>query len=165
MSEVTKRQYEAMFLFDPTFATPFENCEREIRRIFERAEAEILICQLWDERRLAFKVEGRKRGVYVLTYFLAPPNKIKSLERDAWLSEHILRILVLNADHLTREAMQHWAGEHRPERADEREDENGRGGDEERHRDSRRRESREPRERRGPRPGAPAPAEPAALEG
>ena len=99
-------QYEAMFLFDPTFGTSFENCETEVRRILGRAEAEILICRRWDERRLAYKIKGRKRGVYVLVYFRAPPTKIGPLERDAQLSENILRVLVLRAEGLTPEAME-----------------------------------------------------------
>ena len=68
-------QYEAMFLFDPTFGGSFENCETEIRRLMTRAEAEILLCRRWDERRLAYKIKGRKRGVYVLVFFKAPTDR------------------------------------------------------------------------------------------
>ena len=102
-------QYEAMFLFDPTFAGSFENCEGEIQRILTRAEAEIVFCRKWDERRLAFKVKGRKRGTYVLVYFKAPPGKIKSLERDVLLSENVLRVLILRADGVTPELMEKLA--------------------------------------------------------
>jgi len=98
-----------MFLFDPTFGASFENCEAEIRRLMTRAEAEILLCQRWDERRLAYKIKGRKRGVYVLVFFKAPSDKITPLERDAQLSEQILRLLVLRADGLTLEMMQQAA--------------------------------------------------------
>lgn len=100
------KQYEAMFLFDPTFGASIEACEAEIRRLMERAEAEILLCRKWDERRLAYQIDGRKRGVYVLVYFKAPPDKIAPLERDAKLSENVLRLLVLSADEVDREAME-----------------------------------------------------------
>lgn len=99
-------QYEAMFLIDPTFGASFENCEAEIKRLMERAEAELVFCRKWDERRLAYRVNGRKRGVYVLTYFKAKPDKIASLERDVKLSEDLLRVLVLRADDITPEAME-----------------------------------------------------------
>ena len=99
-------QYEAMFLFDPTFGASWENCEGEIRRIMERAGGEIVFCKMWDDRRLAYRIKGRKRGVYVLVYFKAPPEKIAGFERDAQLSEHILRIMLLRADGLTPEAME-----------------------------------------------------------
>lgn len=99
-------QYEAMFLFDPTFGNSLENCEAEVRRLMERAEAEILFCRKWDERRLAYRIKGRKRGVYVLVYFKAEPAKIVGLERDAQLSENILRVLILCADGVTPEMME-----------------------------------------------------------
>lgn len=99
-------QYEAMFLLDPTFGAAWENCEAEVRRILGRAEAEIVFCQKWDERRLAYKVKGRKRGVYALTYFKAGADKIAGIERDAQLSENVLRVLVLRADDITPDRME-----------------------------------------------------------
>lgn len=99
-------QYEGMFLFDPTFGASFENCEAEVRRLMERAGAELLFCQKWDERRLAYRIQGRKRGVYVLTYFKAPSEKVASLERDVQLAENILRVLVLRAEGITPDAME-----------------------------------------------------------
>ena len=98
--------YEAMFLFDPTFAGAFENCEAEIKRIMDRAEGQIVFLRKWEERRLAYKLKGRKRGVYVLVYFNAPPGKITGFERDAMLSENVLRVLVLRADGMTPELME-----------------------------------------------------------
>ena len=99
-------QYEAMFLFDPTFGNSFEKCEAEVRRLMERAEAELVFCSKWDERRLAYKIKGRKRGVYVLTCFNARSDKIVGLERDAKISEDILRLLVLRADEATPEILE-----------------------------------------------------------
>ena len=99
-------QYEAMFLFDPAFGSTFENWDSEVRRLMERANAEVVFAGQWDERRLAYKIKGRKRGVYVLIYFKAEADKIAGLERDAKLSENILRLLVLRADDMTPELME-----------------------------------------------------------
>lgn len=98
--------YEAMFLLDPTFGASMENCESEIRRLLGRAEAEVNFIGKWDERRLAYRINGRKRGVYVLVYFTAPTDKIAGLVRDVQISEEILRLLVLRADDVTREMME-----------------------------------------------------------
>ena len=55
----------------------------------------------WDERRLAYEIKHRKRGCYALTYFKAPASSLAGIERDALLSEMILRLLVVscNLDH------------------------------------------------------------------
>ncbi len=98
-------QYEAMFLFDPTFGSSMEDCEAEIRRLMERAEGEIIVSGKWDERRLAYRINGRKRGVYVLVYFKAPTTKIAQIERDVQLAENILRVLIVRAEDISRETM------------------------------------------------------------
>jgi len=94
-----------MLLFDPAAAPDWDKIKAEVDRLMERAEATVLVCGKWDERRLAYEIRGVKRGIYVLTYFEAESSKITALERDAELSEMILRSLVLRADHVTDEQM------------------------------------------------------------
>ena len=95
--------YEAMFVMDSGVASDWQLVEGEIQRLTDRAEAELLCCRRWDERRLAYDIGGHKRGCYVLTYFRADPSRITGLERDAQLSENVLRMLVLRADHVSEE--------------------------------------------------------------
>ncbi|MCL5946079.1 MAG: 30S ribosomal protein S6 [Planctomycetes bacterium] len=95
------RQYEAMFLLNAGYASGnWEAAKAEVEHILHRANAEILHIRKWDERRLAYSIKGQKRGVYVLTFFKAEGPKIAGIERDAQLSENILRVLVIKADHL-----------------------------------------------------------------
>lgn len=101
-----------MFLFDPTFAASWASCESEINRLMERAKAEVVFCKKWDERRLAYKLKGRKRGVYALTYFKAPSDRIGPLERDIQISENILRALVIRADGVTLDMMERFVQTH-----------------------------------------------------
>ena len=105
-------QYEAMFLLDPTFGASFDDCETEIRRLMERADGELVFCKKWDERRLAYKVKGRKRGVYVLTYFNGHPERIAGIERDVKISENVLRVLILRADGVTQDMMERAVASH-----------------------------------------------------
>ncbi len=97
--------YEAMFVFDPAAGSTLESVQTEVNRLMTRAEAEVIVTRRLEERRLTFEIDGRKRGLYVLTYFRAEGPKIGPLERDARLSESILRVLILRADHVTEETM------------------------------------------------------------
>lgn len=90
--------YEAMFVMDVQASADNQAMEGEIRRVLGRAEAEILICRRWEDRRLAYEIDGRKRGSYWLTYFNAPPEKVVGIERDVQLSEKVLRVLVLRVE-------------------------------------------------------------------
>jgi len=99
------KRYEGMFLFDNTGLQEWSDVEAEVRRLFERIEAEPLVCVKFDERKLAYEIKGRKRGTYVLTYFDADPQRLADLERDARLSELILRTMVVRADKLSEERL------------------------------------------------------------
>lgn len=90
--------YEAMFLFDNNAAHEWPAVEAEVQRLCGRIGAELQVCLKFDERKLAYEIDGRKRGTYVLTYFNAPPERITDLERDARLSDTILRAMVLRAN-------------------------------------------------------------------
>ena len=99
MQEPRIRTYEAMFLFDAGWASAnLEAAYAVVKRILERANAEILYCKKWDERKLAYEVAGHKRGLYILTYFNARTDTIARIERDAQLSEEILRVLIIRAE-------------------------------------------------------------------
>ena len=93
--------YEALFLLNASYATgSWDAAKGEVEHILHRANAEILHLRKWDERRLAYEIGGQKRGVYVLAFFKCEGPKVAGIERDVQLSENILRVLVLKADHL-----------------------------------------------------------------
>ena len=98
-----------MFLFDPAAAPDWEACRAELDRLMDRIGARVIVANKWDERRLAYEIRGRKRGIYGLTFFEVDPDKLTELERDTNLSEAVLRVLILKAEHLTEEEMKEAA--------------------------------------------------------
>ncbi len=104
MESVTKRLYEAMFLVDSAeAAADWDGINEHIKKVFERNDAKVVSIRKWDERPLAYEIMGRNRGTYVLVYFNSPSDRIASIERDSQLSERIIRVLILRADHVTKE--------------------------------------------------------------
>lgn len=97
-----KKTYEGMFLLEA--GNPdFQATSEPVRNILTRYEAEILALKLWDERKLAYEIRGRKRGTYALAYFKADPLKIVEIEHDCELDERVVRQLILRRDKLTEE--------------------------------------------------------------
>lgn len=109
-----------MFLFDSNFASTYTNVEQELERIMQRAEAEIVFQKKWDDRRLAYEIKKQKRGCYVLVFFNGDPEKIGRIERDCKLSDNVLRVMILDAEGLSKEYMESLpipaTTEHRPDR-------------------------------------------------
>ena len=103
---MVKRLYEAMFLVDSAeAASDFEAVQSNIKRILERSDAEIAVMRKWDERRLAYEIQRKNRGTFILVYFNAETDKISSIERDVQLSEQVMRVLIIRADHISGEDM------------------------------------------------------------
>lgn len=105
MPEERRYSYEAMFLISQSVAADLAGAIEHINEILHRADAELIAMSKWDERRLAFEIDKQKRGVFILTYFSAPASKVDHIIRDCNLSERIMRIMLLRADHLTEDEM------------------------------------------------------------
>jgi len=92
-----------MFLMDPALSSDWPAVETEVNRVLKRASAEIIGMRNWDERKLSYPIGRHKRGLYVLSYFRASPEKLGDLERDVQLSEQVLRALFLRREKMTEE--------------------------------------------------------------
>ena len=69
--------YEGMFVLDDKRANEnWDGVTKEVRGLLEKHGARLYNLERWDERRLAYRIKGRSRGVYVLTGFLAPGTAI-----------------------------------------------------------------------------------------
>ncbi|UCF42664.1 MAG: 30S ribosomal protein S6 [Planctomycetota bacterium] len=97
-----KKLYEAMFLVDSAeAAADWDGVNATIKKVLERAGAEIVSIRKWEDRWLAYEIGGKTRGLYVLSYFRAEGGGIGEIERDVQLSERIMRVLILSVEHLT----------------------------------------------------------------
>ena len=91
--------YECMFLLDTNkVAGDVNAAAQQLRSLLERNQAEVLASRPWDERRLAFPVNGHKKGLYYLTYFRMDGKNLLNFERDLSLNETVLRMLILRID-------------------------------------------------------------------
>ena len=95
-----------MFLVDSgDAAADWQGITGAIETVLKRSEAEVVSLRKWDERRLAYDINKKSRGTYILAYFNCDPLKIGSIERDVQLSEQIVRVMVLRTDRMTEEDM------------------------------------------------------------
>ena len=105
MTKVRTYNYEAMFLLSQAVAADLNSAIDHIKEVISRGSGEIIAMRKWDERRLAYEIQGQKRGYYVLVYFKAPGPQISHIERDCNLSEKIMRAMILRCDHLSVDEM------------------------------------------------------------
>jgi len=98
--------YESMFLLDTNKVSgDVGAAAQQLHGLLERNHAEVLASRPWDERRLAYPVNGHKKGLYYLIYFKTEGKNIANLERDCQLNEMIVRTLILKIDPKLQETM------------------------------------------------------------
>jgi small subunit ribosomal protein S6 len=100
-----------MFLLDSTkAAAAWDDTVKHVHDILTKHSSEIVASRQWDERRLAYPIEGHKKGTYLLTYFRTDGSNLHDIVADCHLSDVILRELILKVhpkleEHLVNQAM------------------------------------------------------------
>lgn len=88
--------YEGLFLFDSNkFARDQSGLPQEVEHLIASAGGEILVSRLWEERRLAYPIQGHRKGTYWLIYFRIGTGEISGLNRKCEIHDGILRQLIL----------------------------------------------------------------------
>lgn len=91
--------YEGMFILDPTkFSRDPSAAAKQVDDLIAAHGGTVLAARLWDERKLAYPINGHKKGVYWLTYFKIPGGNLAPLERQAAITDLVIRKLILRVD-------------------------------------------------------------------
>jgi small subunit ribosomal protein S6 len=91
--------YEGMFILDSNrYARDQAGVAGQIPEMVQKLGGEMLASRLWEERRLAYPIDGHRKGTYWLTYFKLDSSKVADLTRQCQLSESIIRTLFLKVD-------------------------------------------------------------------
>ncbi len=91
--------YEGMFLLDSNrYARDPGGVSGQVAQILEKCGGEILASRLWNEQKLAYPIDGHRKGTYWLTYFRMDSQRQGELTRACRLNENILRNLIIRID-------------------------------------------------------------------
>ena len=90
------RLYEAMWVVDANSGREdFNKCLGGIREIVEKGGGSWINADKWEERKLAYQIKKKKRGLYIINHFSAPTDAVIKIDRNARLSDLILRHMIL----------------------------------------------------------------------
>ena len=101
--------YEAMVIFDSNrYARERAGMSAEVEKMIQAEKGEVIVSRLWEERRLAYPINGQRKGTYWLIYFRGPSSMLTALNREWEINEGILRHLVLKVHpHLVDVVLEH----------------------------------------------------------
>jgi len=88
-----------LFILDSNrYARDANGVVASLSAIIEDLGGEILASRLWLEQRLAYPINGQRKGTYWLTYFRIDGRRLAEFNRACQLNEAILRHLVIKVD-------------------------------------------------------------------
>jgi small subunit ribosomal protein S6 len=95
-----------MFILDSNrYSRDAAGVSGQIPEMIQKLGGEMQASRLWEERRLAYPINGQRKGTYWLTYFKLDSSKLTELSRMCQISESILRTLFLKVDPRIPEAL------------------------------------------------------------
>ncbi len=101
------RYYEGLWLFDSALAVKeWDALVALVEGILKKHGAQIMRLEKWDDRKLAYDVKKVKRGTYLLGHFQCAPAGLAGITRDCWLTEQILRHLIVEVKDLPKKLIE-----------------------------------------------------------
>jgi small subunit ribosomal protein S6 len=93
---VRQYMYEGMFLVDSgKFATDHDGVTNEILAVLKKAGATVVAHRPWQDGKLAYEIDGMKKGLHYIVCFTMAGTGMKTLDRQCQLSETIVRHMVI----------------------------------------------------------------------
>lgn len=94
---VRENLYEGMFLVDSgKFAMDQDGTVGAIMSVLKKAGATVVAHRPWQDGKLAYEIDGMKKGLHYIVCFTMPGEGMKTLTRQCQLSETIVRNLVIS---------------------------------------------------------------------
>jgi len=97
------RLYESMWVVDAnTGREDYAKVIAALKEIVEKGGGTWINADKWEERRLAYPIKKKKRGLYIINHFSAPTEAVTRIDRQARLSDVVLRhMITVDEDGLT----------------------------------------------------------------
>lgn len=90
--------YELMFIIDPTLEDEKKEATVETVKGIIEANGTVGEVDVWGLRKLAYPIQKKNEGYYVVVTFQASPELPKELDRRLRISEVVMRHLIINKD-------------------------------------------------------------------
>ena len=90
--------YKLMFIIDPTLEDEKKEATVETVKGIIEADGTVGEVDVWGLRKLAYPIQKKNEGYYVVVTFQASPELPKELDRRLRISEVVMRHLIINKD-------------------------------------------------------------------
>lgn len=90
--------YEVMFIIDAALEDAQKEATIETVKGIIAAEGEVTNVDIWGVRKLAYPIQKKNEGYYVVVEFKAPAELPKELDRRLKISDNVIRHMIINKE-------------------------------------------------------------------
>jgi len=90
--------YEVMFIIEAALEEDKKQAVIEMVKEIISAGGEVGKVNVWGNRKLAYPIQKKNEGYYVVIEFTANPELPKELDRRLKISDSIIRHIIINKD-------------------------------------------------------------------
>ena len=91
-------KYELMFIIDPTLEDATKEAVVETVKGIIAADVEVQNVDIWGMRKLAYPIQKKNEGYYVVVEFDASADLPKELDRRLKISDDVMRHIIINKE-------------------------------------------------------------------
>ena len=91
-------KYELLFILDPAMDDAAKEAAVETIKGIIAAAGEVGETDVWGLRKLAYPIQKKSEGYYVVMRFTASPELPKELDRRLRISDSVMRHIIVNLD-------------------------------------------------------------------
>ena len=91
-------KYEVMFIIDPILEDEKKNAVVERVQEIINADGEVSSVDTWGMRKLAYPINKKNEGYYVVVEFKASADLPKELDRRLRISDDVMRHIIINKE-------------------------------------------------------------------
>ena len=92
-------KYEIMYIINPTVLEEGRDAViAKVESILTDASATITKTEKWGERKLAYPIDKKKTGFYVLTNLEMDGTRLVDVERKLNITEEVMRYIIVKQD-------------------------------------------------------------------
>ena len=88
--------YEVMFILDPALEDDKKDATVETVKTIIASEGEVGNVDVWGMKKLAYPIQKKAEGQYVVVEFKAPHTLPKELDRRLKISDNVMRHIIIN---------------------------------------------------------------------
>ena len=90
--------YEVMFILDPALEDDKKDATVETVKTIIASEGEVGNVDVWGMKKLAYPIDKKEEGYYVVVDFKGNPTLPKELDRRLKISDNVIRHIILSKD-------------------------------------------------------------------